>query len=454
MKLKKTDITTNVHKIPSLKFEKQNLTSYSGIVIFQPILKTLQLKALLQDCFSHIKTKSSYSCHQILFLMILHVVLGFKRLRGRDNYYHDPLIKRVLGLRSIPEVSTMTRVLGNADEESVENVKSVSTKIVLNRIISEKLVRITLDFDGSVFSTSAYAEGTAVGYNKKKKGARSYYPLFATVAQTSQIFDFHHRSGNVHDSNGALGFITKCFESLRKSNPMATLESRTDSAFFNETIIDYYLENNILFTQSVPFARFTELKEKIELRKRWKTIDATWSYFEEFWQPSSWSGSMRFVFLRQKVKIKQKGALQLDLFEPISEEYEYKVILTNKTSKAKNILNFHNGRGSQEGIFAEAKTHANLDYIPTRKLIFNKLFTAASVIAHNITKELQMATFERDRNISEKRAALWRFSSLGTLRQNIINTAGRLVNVSGELTLSMNFNRKVKKQILTYINLA
>jgi len=26
--------------------------------------------------------------------------------------------------------------------------------------------------------------------------------------------------------------------------------------------------------------------------------------------------------------------------------------------------------------------------------------------------------------------------------------------VSGELTLSMNFNRKVKKQILTYINLA
>ncbi len=50
--------------------------------------------------------------------------------------------------------------------------------MVLDRLASLSLPRITLDFDGSVQSTKRRAEGTAVGFNKKKKGARSYYPLF------------------------------------------------------------------------------------------------------------------------------------------------------------------------------------------------------------------------------------------------------------------------------------
>ena len=45
-------------------------------------------------------------------------------------------------------------------------------------LVRERLPRITLDFDGSVLSTQGHAEGTAVGFNPKKKGARSYYPLF------------------------------------------------------------------------------------------------------------------------------------------------------------------------------------------------------------------------------------------------------------------------------------
>ena len=46
---------------------------------------------------------------------------------------------------------------------------------------------MTLDFDGSVIPSGRYAEGLAVGNNAKKKGQRSYSPLFATVAQTAQV---------------------------------------------------------------------------------------------------------------------------------------------------------------------------------------------------------------------------------------------------------------------------
>ena len=45
----------------------------------------------------------------------------------------------------------------------------------------------------------------------------------------------------------------------------------------------------------------------------------------------------------------------LDLFEPVNREYQYKVVVTNKTESAKTVVLFHNGRGFQESIFGNAK---------------------------------------------------------------------------------------------------
>jgi len=79
------------------------------------------------------------------------------------------------------------------ETEGLENVRHLSRSLVIEGLQREQLPRLTLDFDGSVQSTKDHAEGTAVGFNKPKKGARSYYPPFCTVAQTGQFFDVHHR---------------------------------------------------------------------------------------------------------------------------------------------------------------------------------------------------------------------------------------------------------------------
>ena len=60
-----------------------------------------------------------------------------------------------------------------------------------------------------------------MGFNKKKKGARSYYLLFCSVAQTDQVLDVHHRSGNVYDSNGVDAFIGQCLRSVRSAGSLA-----------------------------------------------------------------------------------------------------------------------------------------------------------------------------------------------------------------------------------------
>jgi hypothetical protein len=114
-------------------------------------------------------------------------MLGYRELRDSRYYRDDPLVKRVLGLNRLPEVATISRTLAQADEQSVENLRRTVRELVLERLKELALWRVSLDFDGSVLSTHRRAEGVAAGYNKKKKGTRSYYPLFCTLAQTGLI---------------------------------------------------------------------------------------------------------------------------------------------------------------------------------------------------------------------------------------------------------------------------
>jgi len=158
------------------------------------------------------------------------------------------------------------------------------------------------------------------------------------------------------------------------------------------------------------------------------------------------------VITRRKSRVQRKGPLQLDLFEPQDTQYEYKVIVTNKTCGAATVLSFHHGRGSQEGLLGEAKSGAQLDYIPMRRRIGNQLFSAAAVLAHNLGREMQMIAKPRCRKTSPTRAALWDFETLDHLRRRFLQRAGRLTNPHGVLTLTMSANQKAQQEIRAYLN--
>ena len=124
------------------------------------------------------------------------------------------------------------------------------------------------------------------------------------------------------------------------------------------------------------------------------------------------------------------------------------MIVTNKRLKAENVATFHEGRGSQEGIFAELKTACQMGYVPVRTLMGNQIYLPAGLFAHNLTREWQMRTTPRARNTTAKRTALWVFVKLDTLRKKLIRRAGRLTRPHGKLTLTMSANNWIKKRVL------
>lgn len=456
VKLRKLLSRTRKSSIPFLKFEKQDLSSFSGLVVFQKLFADLGLSRRLAAC-APAGGSSRHASYSLLFrLLIVNALLGMRRLRDVDLYREDPIVRRTLGVESIPSVPTISRMLDGCDRRSVSELRAQSRSLVLERLSLEGFSTITLDFDGSVISTTRKAEGVAAGYNKKK-GMRSYYPLFCTLAQTGQILDALHRSGNVHDSNGAVEFVERCVELARGALPAARVEVRMDSAFFSDRMVRALERLGVEYAISVPFERFCELKGMAQGRSRWSPIpggDGTAAAFERRWKPKSWRRKSRFVFVRSRDPKQAKGALQLDLFEPREFGYQFKCFVTNKRCSMKKAARFIEGRGQQENVFAELKDQGALAYIPCRRRSANQAYMMCSIMAHNLSRELQMRTWSKLRSTTEKRSPLWIFEKIQTLRNAFICKAGRFTRPGGRPTLTLNANPLVERYMSNYLDAA
>jgi hypothetical protein len=454
MKISKSAVHWKARALPEIRFEDQQLTSFAGLVVFQPLLERLALKGRLRGCFEHLKVSPSFGHASIVMLLIVHLLIGYRRLSDLRYYRDDPIVRRTLGLKRLPDVATVSRTLDGMDKTAVKQLRALSRSLVLDRLRRLSPARLTLDFDGSVLGTCRMAEGTAVGYNKKKKGQRSYYPLFCTIAQTGQVLDVWHRPGNVHDSNGARAFILSCISEIRHILPQAILETRMDCAFFSDEIVRALEAMGIQYTISVPFERLAQLKSKIEKRHFWHRADCNIGFFECYWKPNSWQQTQRFLFIRTREPRQRKGPVQLNLFAPYEYGYEFKVILTNATLSARKLLALHNGRGAQEAIFAELKSQTQMDYVPCRRRAANQTWLLSAIMAHNLNRELQMSASQPERATTEQRAPWWSFVRLGTRRMRLIQRAGRLTSPQRRLTLTLSANPAVKTELMHYLKAA
>ena len=88
-------------------------------------------------------------------------------------------------------------------------------------------------------------------------------------------------------------------------------------------------------------------------------------------------------------------------------------------------------------MFAELKSQCGLGYAPSRKEAVNRLFSLAAVLAHNLGRELQIATREPSRRTTAKRSPLRAFAQLRTMRNDFLLRAGRFVNRAGKPGLSI-----------------
>ncbi|MFT7559797.1 MAG: hypothetical protein ACI93R_001712, partial [Flavobacteriales bacterium] len=60
MKYSNIDINSKTHAIPDVRFEEEKITSFGGLVVFQLLLKSLNLKHRLRLCLERGQPKKTY----------------------------------------------------------------------------------------------------------------------------------------------------------------------------------------------------------------------------------------------------------------------------------------------------------------------------------------------------------------------------------------------------------
>ena len=430
-----------------VEFSSSNqLTAFAGLVLLDDLIRALDLRRRLRAVFREKRNGRIFAAWRNVLLVVVHFSLGFRRMRQMRWYRTDPLVHRLVGVSVLPDERTVNRTLGSVSGAEEERFDELIGTLVTERLARQRFKRVFIDFDGSVISTAGHAEGSAVGFNKARKGERSYYPLFCTVAETSQFLSMLHRAGNVHDSNGACEFIARNVELIRKSCPQTAVLARLDSAFMSQDVVETLQMEKVCFTISAPFERLPALKRLIENRKRWRRADKATGFFETNWCPKSWKevGPQRMIFVRHRRREQLKGPLQLDLFRPVHHRYEYQVIMTNdRKSDVATLIARQQGRGAQEKLFGEAKQNAALSVVHGRHLVLNRMGHRISMLTHNLSRELQIRANAPRRDPSPVATARWRFSTLRTLSNTLIRQAGAIVRPQGRAVIRMNRNDHV-----------
>ena len=263
----------NFNKDLPIEFTEQNLSSFGGLELFSRYLRRVELSRRVGKACRGKGIRSDYGSVRLVLVLVGMLLVGARRLEHLQYVCDDPMLLRFCGLRRLPSRPTIVNWLKQFTGERLKGLSELNGVLVHEQIERLGLNRLTVDMDGTVVQAGNQVGWAFRGFNPHRKKNKSYYPLFAHLAQTGQILKSRNRPGNVHDSKGADAFLRELIGELRgQFGRSRKLEFRTDAAFFNEKILKRLERSRSEFAIKAPFWPWLGLKEVVAGRKRWHRV--------------------------------------------------------------------------------------------------------------------------------------------------------------------------------------
>jgi len=431
-----------------IEFAHQDITAFGGLELLRRYLALIELGRRVRSVFARYEVGGDYRAIDMILVILVLILVGGRRLEHLNYVCDDPLVKRFCGLLRLPRERSVSRWLKRFTHKSLMALVEINSQIVSEAIEEQSLGRLTIDVDGSVITTGATVEWAYRGFNPHHRKDPSYYPIFAHLAQTGHILRVKNRPGNVHDSNGAVGFMRELIDDIRvRLGSSLSLEFRMDGAFFQREIIELLERRKSRYAIKVPFMKWLGLVPIIRERQRWHRLRGGMGYFEVSLHVAPWDKTLRVVVYRKPVHHQTKKNFQLDLFDPDNGYYEYSAVTTNLELRAPALWDFMAGRGAQEKTFAELKGQWALDAVPTRHYSANSAWQQIAILGHNLLRNFQLQTVASPKPRSRKSTYGYLLHSLKTIRFKLIHQPARLVKPQGYSVLRFSVAPAAKKLI-------
>jgi len=419
-----------------ITFSDERISAHGGLELLRRYLGVIDLPGRLRALFRDTALDRDFGAVRMAMLLIGLLVIGGLRVTHLAFVGTDPILLRFAGLHLVPSDRTVVRWLKAFTPPLLERLSDLIRDLVYEQIERCRLVRLTIDLDGTVLRTGAKVDGAERGYNPHHPKDPSYYPLTAHLAQLGQILRLWNRPGNVHDSHNAAGFLRVLFADLRaRFGHRLFLELRMDGAFFHPEIFAFLDGERVDYAIKVPMWKWLGLLPGIASRRRWTRVDAYVEGFATTLHIDRWGRAERVMIYRKRVSHESRKNFQLDLFSPDDGHYEYSAVATNKTLAVPALWHFMAGRGAHEKTLAELKSQVAFEAIPTNDRYANAAWQLLSALTLNLVRSFQIETCAVRRPHTLKRTFDYVFQSLATVRFELIHQPARLARPAGRSQL-------------------
>ena len=398
------------------KLEKTNdlITPHAGLALLGEFAIGV---GLLKSVDQHLPKPGSgagYTPSEHLFPLILMLNGGGRSLEDLRQIRNDQGLRELLGLDRVPSSDATGDWLRRSYGKGGLKGLGRSNRQVLKRGLKYDGIKgYTLDID----ATAIEAEKRSAHWTYKK--FKGYMPMVGHLAENGLVVGDDFRHGNEAPASRNLEFIKYCRKQLPKGKEFTAL--RADSASYQAEIFNYCnaRKNRMEFAIGVPQDEAVVRQIKSLGASAWRPY-GDGHIAETVHCMNRTEDAFRLIVVRRP---KQKS-----LFDEQPVAAKYRIIATNRTKKAEQVLHWYNQRGEcSENRIKELKIGFGMERMPCGQFGANAIFFRVGVLAYNVGKLFLLHTLGRS----------WFRHQVQTLRWRLYQTAGKVVYHAGSVWLKV-----------------
>ena len=345
-----------------LRFTDKEITAWGGMGLMKRMLDHMGFdEALMQSGLPQPGSNRGYAPEQLITQFMLSVWCGANRFEHGEVTRHDPVLKRIFGIKRMANFKAVMRLFRRFTQHSNEAVMDKLYGWMFEQIAIDG---ITLDVDSTVMTRYGQQEGAARGYNPAKRGRASHHPLMAFVSETRMVANLWLRPGNTSSANNIQGFLANTRQRLGNKH-IALL--RGDSGFSDNAFLTHLEEQSLHYVialrQTPPLQRAL-VDASLEGKGWWGLEDDKGKVVPGIeltrfrYQANSWSQPRWVTGIRQHIdqRSSPKGkTLNLFADDPVIGRYRFSALVSDMDLPAETIWRTYRGRANCENRIKELK---------------------------------------------------------------------------------------------------
>ena len=392
-----------------IEYSDKKITPWGGMKLLKDFIDHLQIMEYLKELdIPQPGSNRGYDPRVIILGFWLSIITGGSRFSHSDWIRYDTTLQSIFDIDKLPSSSTYNRFFYKFDIEKNTNIFPKLQQWFMKQFDIGKL---TIDIDSTVITRYGNQEGSAIGYNPKKRGRRSHHPLMAFVDQTRMVVNAWQRAGNTSDINNYEAFLNETFDVCLKDKEIGLV--RADSGFYSNKFLEWFENRKLNYIIAVKF--YENFKYEVGGISQWSNITKGLDVAELYFKPDLANKKRRYIIVRKERKKYPNSGGKLLFEEPT---YRYSAYVTNLDLPLDQVYNIYNTRADSENRIKELKYDFGMENFTLQKFYATEAAYRFMMVAYNILALFKHQILQTSMRLSTLRAYCFALASWITNHAN------------------------------------